>query len=88
MAQTKHQVSEKALEEPIFLEFCERDENSSQNDKFIRLFPEKEALTLLLDCEAIEHMDSGTCIIPSNQAEGNRVVVCKEGKSLKIFRIT
>jgi len=42
---------------------------------------------LRLDIDTIKHLDSGSCIIPSDQT-GNRVVVCKEGNKIKIFTIT
>jgi len=46
----------------------------------------QESGTFRLDVDTVRSMTSGTCIIPSNRKEGP-IVVCKEGKRVKIFRL-
>lgn len=50
-------------------------------------FRRMDSETLLLDFNTINRMTTGTCIIPQNQEIDDAVVVCKEGKMIKIFRI-
>jgi len=47
---------------------------------------EDKSFTLILNVDTIENLTSGTCIIPSYQ-KGDRFVVCKEGRKVKIFKI-
>lgn len=45
-----------------------------------------EPFTLRIPFETIESLPSGSCVIPEDQT-GDKVAVCKEGKTIKIFTI-
>jgi hypothetical protein len=46
----------------------------------------REPFTLRIPVETIENLPSGSCVIPDDQ-KGEKVAVCKEGKTIKIFTI-
>lgn len=56
--------------------------------KFERLDSKEELFGLCLDLKTLDKMASGTCILPSNQeSHDDIVIVCKDGKSVKIFEL-
>jgi len=72
-----------SVDEVFVDEVMEEPRKSETQAKFRRMDSE----TLLLDFDTINRMTTGTCIIPQNPEIDDTVVVCKEGKMIKIFRI-